>query len=65
MAFGELAMMCPTEHRSHERFYTAISLTECWVLQMTKLQFDGVVKEQYKKSLAEKTNFLKNLNGFG
>lgn len=61
MAFGETAMNL----ENRKKFYHAIALTETWVLQIQKFDFENVVKEVEKKLVNEKVIFLKTIPEFG
>lgn len=43
MAFGELAMANPL-NESKTKFYNAITLNECILLQISKADFDNIFK---------------------
>ena len=61
MAFGHSAMCL----ENRKKFYHTISLTESWILQISKFDFETVVKEVEKKLVNEKVIFLKTIPEFG
>ena len=61
-AFGESCLTNMYEKR--QRFYNAVALTECSILQLKKSDFIHIVEEQAKKSLNEKLAYLKGIPAF-
>ena len=62
MAFGETFVLNPFEFKN--RFYNAVAMQDSYVLQLTKDDFERVLKTQEKQALHEKMTFIKTIPEF-